>query len=73
LVLCVLVALGADKQILVHAIGSIKVGNINEHWSVRTLSDRINSIPTMITLKDGVLIENLAGFMPEKNIINLCV
>jgi thioredoxin 1 len=29
---------------------------------------RISAVPTMIIFKDGVPVENLAGFMPEQNI-----
>ena len=31
---------------------------------------RIAAVPTMIIFKDGVPVENLAGFMPEQNITN---
>ena len=31
---------------------------------------RISAVPTMIIFKDGVPVENLAGFMPEQNITN---
>lgn len=31
---------------------------------------RIFAVPTMIIFKDGVPVENLAGFMPEQNITN---
>ena len=31
---------------------------------------RISAVPTMIIFKDGVPVENLAGFMPAQNITN---
>jgi thioredoxin 1 len=31
---------------------------------------RIAAVPTMIIFKDGMPVENLAGFMPRENIIN---
>lgn len=31
---------------------------------------RISAVPTMIIFKDGVPVDQLAGFMPEQNIIN---
>lgn len=36
------------------------------------IAERYNiaAIPTMIIFKDGVQMENLAGFMPEQNITN---
>lgn len=30
----------------------------------------ISAVPTMIIFKDGIPVENLAGFMPKDNIIN---
>jgi thioredoxin 1 len=36
-------------------------GNIAQKYS-------ISAVPTMIIFKDGVPVENLAGFMPEQNI-----
>ena len=40
-----------------------KNGNIAQKY-------RIYAVPTMIIFKDGVPVENLAGFMPEQNITN---
>jgi len=31
---------------------------------------KISAVPTMIIFKNGVPVENLAGFMPEQNITN---
>ncbi|SFD00115.1 thioredoxin [Clostridium uliginosum] len=31
---------------------------------------KIAAVPTMIIFKDGVPVENLAGFMPEQNIVS---
>lgn len=43
--------------------------DVDESGNVADKYD-ISAVPTMIIFKDGVPVENLAGFMPKDNIIN---
>lgn len=52
--------------------GKVDFFKIDVDQSMNT-ADRYNiaTIPTMIIFKDGVLVENLTGFMPEQRIASI--
>jgi thioredoxin 1 len=51
-------------------VGKVKVGKVDTdaNPNIRD-SFGINSIPTLILLKDGKEVERIVGFMPKKNLL----